>query len=204
MKQLDFLQEMGELPNVSSDTFDYRPGIFSPADCQRYMDTFLTTAPWSQLTTVIYGKEIITPRLHAWYGDANTEYTINGNSAQAPQWTPELLEIKDKVEAISGIRFNSVLLNYYRDHNDSVAWHSDRDNVPGKNRYVASVSFGQARDFELRLKTNHATKFKVLLENGSYLLMKGLFQDQWEHRIAKSRTPMQPRINLTFRITRTI
>lgn len=204
MKQLDFLQEIGELPNVSSDTFDYRPGIFSLADCQRYMDTFLASAPWSQLTTVMYGKEIVTPRLYAWYGDANTEYSINGNAAQPPQWTPELLEIKARVEAISDIRFNSVLLNYYRDQHDSVAWHSDRDGVPGKNRYVASVSFGQARYFELRLKEHHATKFKVLLENGSYLLMKGLFQDKWEHRIAKSRTPMQARINLTFRITKTI
>jgi alkylated DNA repair dioxygenase AlkB len=204
MKQLDFLQEIGELPNVSSDTFDYRPGVFSPADCQRYMQSFLSTAPWSQLTTVMYGKEIVTPRLHAWYGDTNTEYAINGSPAQPPHWTPELLEIKATVEAISGIKFNSVLLNYYRDEHDSVAWHSDRDSVPGKNRYVASVSFGQARYFELRLKTHHATKFKVLLENGSYLLMKGLFQDKWEHRIAKSSTPMQPRINLTFRITKTV
>ncbi len=204
MKQLDFLQEIGELPGVSSDTFDYRPNVFNQADCERYMATFLKTVPWSQLTTVMYGKEIATPRLYAWFGDTNTEYVINGNASRPLSWTQELLEIKAKIETISGIAFNSVLLNYYRDHNDSVAWHSDRDGVPGRNRYVASVSFGQARYFQLRLKDHHATKFKVLLESGSYLLMKGLFQDKWEHSIAKSRTPMKPRINLTFRITNTL
>jgi len=34
--------------------------------------------------------------------------------------------IKEKVEPLCGVTFNSVLLNYYRDGNDSVAWHSDK------------------------------------------------------------------------------
>ncbi|MBA3695702.1 MAG: alpha-ketoglutarate-dependent dioxygenase AlkB [Methylotenera sp.] len=85
-----------------------------------------------------------------------------------------------------------------------MAWHSDRDAVPGRNQYVASVSFGQERYFDLRRKSDHTEKFRVLLENGSYLLMKGAFQDKWEHRIAKSKVPMSPRINLTFRISNSI
>jgi alkylated DNA repair dioxygenase AlkB len=51
--------------------------------------------------------------------------------------------LKEKVEAVAQIKFNSVLLNYYRDGNDSVAWHSDRESVLGKNPIIASVSFGR-------------------------------------------------------------
>ncbi len=204
MKQLNFLQELGEDLEVSSDTFDYRPGVFSQKDSERYLTTFLNNAPWSQLTTVMYGKEIVTPRLYAWYGHSNVNYSISGDGTIPLSWTPELLEVKARVETLSGISFNSVLLNLYRDHNDSVAWHSDRDAVPGRNQYVASVSFGQARYFDLRQKSDHSKKFRVLLENGSYLLMKGEFQDKWEHRIAKSRLTMTPRINLTFRISNLI
>lgn len=204
MKQLNFLSEIGDIEHVSSETFDYRPALFNAAESARYLNTFLKEVSWSQLTTVMYGKEVVTPRLYAWYGDPGTEYTINGFESCPSPWTPELLEIRAKVEALSGIKFNSVLLNYYRDENDSVAWHSDRDAESGRNRYVASVSFGQARYFELRHKKDRTKKFSVLLESGSYLLMKGAFQEQWEHRIAKSRKPMKARINLTFRVSRTL
>lgn len=194
---------MGDIEEVSSDIFDYRPAIFSPEDSNRYLQTFLQQVQWSQQSAVMYGRKVVTPRLYAWFGDRNAGYALHGNEFRAAPWTPELLEIREQVTALAGIEFNSVLLNYYRDQHDSVAWHSDRDRESGRNRYVASVSFGQARHFDLRRKDDHRKKFSVLLENGSYLLMKGEFQDQWEHRIAKSRSPMTARINLTFRIART-
>jgi len=201
VKQLSILESISEYQEVTSDIFDYRPGIFSKADCERYLRVFLNDTPWMQTSQLMYGKTVTTPRLTAWYGDPNTDYSVEGQGSPTLAWTPELMEIKDKVIAISGIEFNSVLLNYYRDQNDSVAWHSDRDGVPGRNKYVASVSFGQERMFDLRKKDDPTKAFSVLLEDGSYLLMKGEFQDKWQHRIAKSRLAMGPRINLTYRIS---
>jgi alkylated DNA repair dioxygenase AlkB len=115
-------------------------------------------------------------------------------------WTDDLLMIKNIVEPLSGITFNSVLLNYYRNGNDSVAWHSDRESVLGKNPVIASVSFGQVRSFDIRSKSDHSEKYSVKLEYGSFLLMKAGLQEAWEHRIAKSVKPMGPRVNLTFRV----
>lgn len=200
---MHFLSDDNNIQAVSSDTFDYRSAIFSTADSDRYVEIFLKEVNWSQLTTFMYGRKVLTPRLYCWFGDATVSYEIDGHHFRPAPWTPELLEIKSTVETLSGVKFNSVLLNYYRDERDSVAWHSDRDHASGRNRYVASVSFGQARYFDLRRKDNHNKKFSVLLENGSYLLMKGEFQEQWEHRIAKSTIPMTARINLTFRISKT-
>ena len=204
MKQLSILDSISEYQEVTSDIFDYRPDSFSKADCERYLKVFLYDVPWEQTSQLMYGKTVTTPRLTAWYGDQNTDYSVKGEGSPTLSWTPELLEIKAKVEVISGIEFNSVLLNYYRDQNDSVAWHSDRDGVPGRNKYVASISFGQERMFDLRKKDDPTKAFSVLLEDGSYLLMKGEFQDKWEHRIAKSRVPMGPRVNLTFRMSRIV
>ena len=104
------------------------------------------------------------------------------------------------VEPLAGIRFNSVLLNYYRDGNDSVAWHSDKESIMGSQPVIASVSFGQVRSFDIRRKTDHAEKYSILLEHGSFLLMKSGLQEHWEHRIAKSAKVMKARINLTFRL----
>jgi len=202
MKQLNFLSDQSEHQDVTTDIFDYRPSIICKADCERYLKVLLNDTPWVQTSQLMYGKTVTTPRLTAWYGDPNTDHSVEGQGSPTLPWTLELLEIKAKVESISGITFNSVLLNYYRDQNDSVAWHSDRDGVPRRNKYVASVSFGQERLFDLRKKDDPTKAFSVLLEDGSYLLMKGEFQDKWQHRIAKSRLAMGPRINLTFRISR--
>ncbi len=81
-----------------------------------------------------------------------------------------------------------------------MSWHTDNDGVPGKNWIVASVSFGQPRTFDFRLREDHAIKYAVVLENGSYLLMKGGFQESWQHRVPKSKAVMKPRLNLTFRV----
>ena len=202
MEQLNFLNDMAETAQVSSDIFDFRPAVFNRLESDRYLKVFLETVPWSQTQQTIYGKQVTTPRLTAWYGDPNTDYNKEGSGTPPLPWTPELLEIKAKVEAISGITFNSVLMNLYRDENDGVSWHSDRDGVEGRNKYVASVSFGQARHFDLRKKNDPTKNFSVLLEHGSYLLMRGEFQEQWLHRIAKSTVTMGPRVNLTFRISR--
>ncbi|WP_419698985.1 alpha-ketoglutarate-dependent dioxygenase AlkB family protein [Mucilaginibacter sp. NFX135] len=111
-------------------------------------------------------------------------------------WTPELLMIKHLVEPLAGVKFNSVLLNYYRDGNDSVAWRIRFRKYP----VIASVSFGQVRSFDIRNKYNHSEKYSVRLEHGSFLLMKAGLQENWEHRIAKSIKSMKARINLTSRV----
>lgn len=51
---------------------------------------------------------------------------------------------------MTGIRFNSMLANLYRDGKDSVDWHSDNESALGRNPVIASVSLGETRSFELR------------------------------------------------------
>lgn len=203
MEQLSFFEHNENDLSVLADVLDYLPAMFTQAESNQYLAHFIRTVPWQQRAVLMYGKEVITPRLTAWYGDVDADYSVSGTGATPLPWTDELLMIREKVVAQSGFNFNTVLLNYYRDGNDSVSWHDDQDNIPGRNQIVASVSFGQERMFDIRQKKNHAVKYAIPLPNGSYLLMKGRFQDDWQHRIAKSASILKPRVNLTFRISNT-
>jgi alkylated DNA repair dioxygenase AlkB len=200
MEQLSFFGEAGQSKGLPKDFLEYRAGLLSVGESDRLLQKFIAETPWKQTVQKMYDKEVITPRLTAWYGDFGTDYSGAGKVADPIPWTAELLQIKALVEPLSGVKFNSVLLNYYRDGNDSVAWHSDRESVLGKNPVIASVSFGQVRSFDIRNKQDHNEKYSVRLEHGSFLLMKAGLQEHWEHRIAKSTKHMKARVNLTFRI----
>ena len=192
MEQLSLFGDSGQTPGIPEDLMEYRPGLFTQQESDRFLQEFITTAPWQQKLVSMYGKNIITPRLTAWYGDKQ-------DTLETIPWTPTLSAIREKVQKETGITFNSVLLNYYRDGNDSVAWHSDNEIVMGTHPVIASVSFGQVRRFDVRKKSDHHTKYSVKLENGSLLIMKGDLQAQWEHSIPKSTQSFKARVNLTFR-----
>ncbi|WP_342646068.1 alpha-ketoglutarate-dependent dioxygenase AlkB [Mucilaginibacter sp. CSA2-8R] len=200
MAQMSFFEDAGQSKGLPTELLDYYPALFNAEESQALLQKFIDTITWEQRTITMYGKHMVTPRLTAWYGDTGKNYAYSGNKFNPFPWTPELLAIKNRVETIAGITFNSVLLNYYRNGNDSVAWHSDNENELGQQPVIASVSFGQVRSFDIRHKQNHAEKYSIKLENGSLLLMKGDLQQHWEHRIAKSAIAMKARINLTFRI----
>jgi len=200
MEQLCFFPEAGQSKGLPEEFLEYKPELFSATESDLYLDRFIHEIPWKQTVQKMYDKELLTPRLTAWYGDLGTDYSHPGRLSNPNPWTPELLEIKAVVEPLCGITFNSVLLNYYRDGNDSVAWHSDKESILGKHPVIGSVSFGQVRSFDIRNKADHNEKYAVRLEHGSFLLMKSGLQENWEHRIAKSTKPMRARVNLTFRV----
>ena len=131
-------------------------------------------------------------------------YTYSGIQMNAKPWTNELLEIKKSIEPLARTQFNSVLINYYRDGRDRVAWHSDDEKELGLNPVIASISFGAERKFKLRHKRfkENQLKHEIILPNGSLLIMSGVTQHHWLHEIPRTAKPIGPRINLTFRVIR--
>jgi alkylated DNA repair dioxygenase AlkB len=163
--------------------------FFAREESDHYYKVFLEATPWAQHRRKMYDKIVADPRLTAWYS-----YT-NGN-----EWTAELLAIKNKVECACGIQFSGVLLNYYRDGNDSVAWHSDTLPASGKHHAIASVTFGETRIFKVRSRNDKSFKpVEIPLTHGSFLLMGETMQDHYEHHIPKTAREIGARINLTFR-----
>lgn len=200
MEQLALFGQAGQSKGLPKHLLEYRPALLELTASDELLELLIRKTPWKQTTQKLWDKEVVTPRLTAWYGDLGTDYSHPGRISNPLPWTPELLELKAKVEPLAGVKFNSVLLNYYRDAHDSVAWHSDKESVLGRHPVIASVSLGEVRSFDIRNKTDHGEKYSVRLEHGSFLLMKSGLQEHWEHRIAKSVKPMKARVNLTFRL----
>lgn len=199
MEQLSFFDNAQGL-KLPTELMEYLPNTFSRQESADLMQKLKATIRWKQETIQMYGKLLNTPRLTAWYGENSKTYAFSGKKYDPDPWTPELLFIKHRVEQAAGIVFNSVLLNDYRNGSDSVAWHADDEPELGINPVIASVSFGQARRFDVRHKQDHKQKYSVELENGSLLIMKGDLQHNWEHQVPKSTKALNERINLTFRV----
>jgi len=155
---------------------------------------------WKHEKIIIFGKSVLQPRLTAWYGDADTDYSYSGLMNVPLPWTPELLNIKKQVESITHCHFNSVLCNLYRDGQDSMGWHQDNEPELGIDPCIASVSFGATRVFKMRHKYDKKLDIlKFNLENGTLLIMSGNTQTFWQHQITKTNKTVGARINLTFR-----
>jgi alkylated DNA repair dioxygenase AlkB len=175
------------------------PRFFERADSDSFFSRFKNEIEWKHEPIKLFGKMIMQPRLTALYGDPNRPYGYSGIQMQPLQMTDFLLEIKKKVETQIGAEFSHVLLNYYRDGQDSMGWHRDNESVLGTNPTIASVSFGETREFQIRNYSKKEIKFKISLDHGSLLVMSGSSQHHWEHQIPKTNQPKSPRINLTFR-----
>ena len=174
--------------------------FFSCQESDELFQTLFNEIKWRQDKMKIYGKEVNLPRKTAWYGDRDKPYRFSGIHLEPEPWTCTLLQIKEKVEEIAEVKFNSVLLNLYRDGNDGISWHTDAEPELGNNPVIASVSFGGARRFMFRHKQNKDLKTEVKLTHGSFILMAGTTQHFWQHQIPKTSKKVEPRINLTFRV----
>lgn len=169
-------------------------------DPAELLGELVSDTPWRQDTVTLWGKTHPQPRLTAWYGDRECAYRYSGIRLEPFVWTSRLSDLRDRAEQIAGVRFNSVLLNYYRDQRDSMGMHCDDEPELGAQPVIASISLGAER--ALVFKHKHAPELKpatVVLESGSLLLMRGDTQANWKHGIMKTKRKIGPRVNLTFR-----
>ncbi|RZS97998.1 alpha-ketoglutarate-dependent dioxygenase AlkB family protein [Cecembia calidifontis] len=177
----------------------YYQNFFSPAQSDLYLKRLIEEISWKQEPIWMFGKQVMQPRLTAFYGNPGVNYGYSGIQMKPYPWNEVLLEIKNDINKASQTQFTHVLLNYYRDGQDSMGWHRDNEPELGLNPAIGSVSFGASRIFQFRLYHDKTVKREVLLEHGSFLLMAGETQHYWEHQIPKSKKVYGPRINLTFR-----
>jgi alkylated DNA repair dioxygenase AlkB len=177
----------------------YLPELPLAQTAEAVMNQLIDEVPWRAENIVVWGKTVPQPRLIAWYGDKGANYTYSGIHHDPLPWTDTLTDIKNRVEKAAGTNFNSVLLNYYRHHRDSMGLHSDDEPELGRRPIIASLSLGAERNFILKHKTRRDLKIRLKLASGSLLLMKGDTQYCWKHGIEKEKRPCGPRVNLTFR-----
>ena len=176
------------------------PDWCPPERAERWLQQLVAETPWEQTVVHLHGRDYPVPRLVNWYGDPAVFYTYSGQTHAPLPWTPLLAEIRSAVEQAAGQRFNGVLLNFYRDGQDSMGWHSDDEPELRRDPLVASLSLGGSRRFDLRRKGQTRIAHSLELTHGSLLVMRGATQHHWQHQVAKTRRSCMPRLNLTFRL----
>lgn len=187
------------LAAIENGEYIFFPNFFSKGESDSFLKNLRSNIVWKQESMNMYGKKIDFPRLTAWYGNNDKPYSFSGITLQPLPWSSEILSIKSKIEPVAKTAFNSVLLNLYRDGNDSISWHTDAEKELGTNPVIASVNFGATRKFQLRhIKTKE--KLEIELTHGSLLIMQGELQHFWQHQVPKTSKVVGERINLTFRV----
>ncbi|KVW27304.1 2OG-Fe(II) oxygenase [Burkholderia ubonensis] len=177
---------------------DWYPDWLAPADADRALAALIGEVAWRQDAIRTPRGRIPLPRLTAWQGEPDAVYVYSGIRNVPAPWTPAVLELKRAVEAACGARFNSVLLNRYRNGQDSMGWHADNEPELGDAPVIASVSLGAMRVFDLRHRASGVTH-AYRLTHGSLLVMRGRTQAEWQHRVPKAPSVQGERVNLTFR-----
>ena len=172
---------------------------FIPSErATQYMARLREDTDWTQPRIKMGARIINSPRLSAWHGDSDAVYTYSGYRNSPKPWTETLLELRNLLAESTGIRFNSVLLNLYRNGSDSMGWHSDNEPELGDQPTIASISFGEQRKFAMKHKKLGCRNDRTLT-HGSALIMSGETQRWWRHCVPKSKICQGERINLTFR-----
>ena len=185
-----------KLPNAE---LIYIDNFYDTAVADHYFDVLKKNVNWQQDDIKIFGKTYKQPRLTALYANNSKPYSYSNITMQPTLFTTELQQIKIDIEQEVAHKFTSVLLNRYRDGNDSNGWHADNEKELGMNPVIASLSLGESRPFHFKHRNIKEERHKINLNHGSLLIMKGDMQHHWLHQIAKTKKLIGERINLTFR-----
>lgn len=186
-----------QLNMVDADVH-YYPSFLLPDQALHYFNLLKHKLEWREEQIQLYGKLFKVPRLQAWYGDSEASYRYSNLTMQPNSWIDSLLTLKGLCEQKTSHTYNSVLANLYRDGQDSMGMHSDDEPELGLEPCIASLSLGQERTLIFSHKSSKE-RIRLPLVSGSLLIMKGKTQKYWQHGIAKTKRPLQARVNLTFR-----
>lgn len=176
----------------------YYGKIYTDELIRQYFDELSNKIIWEHEKVIMFGKEITTKRKVAFYANDGITYTYSQKIKVGKAWTPALLNIKKIVEEYTSQKYNACLLNLYHNGLEGMGWHSDDEKEIIQNSSIASLSLGADRKFSFKHKISKET-LSIMLESGSLLEMKGVFQKNWLHALPKTTKALTPRINLTFR-----
>ena len=169
---------------------DYCPGWLSGSD--ELFAQLLETGRWGQRQVHMYDRLVMEPRLTAGF-----------STDVADEHTPDaLVQITSALSQRYDVEFDRVWVNLYRDGNDSVAWHGDRNAKVHRNPTVATVSLGARRKFHLRRKGTSKIEHTYLPGHGDLIVMGGACQHDWEHTVPKVAKAEGARMSVTIRHSR--
>jgi alkylated DNA repair dioxygenase AlkB len=174
-----------------------------PSSADAWLERLLVEVPWRQEQITLFGRTHPLPRLTCWVADPGCRYSYSGLLNEPEPWTPPLDALRQRLGALLGCRFNSLLLNRYRHGGERMGWHVDDEPELEPSAPIASLSLGASRSFRLKPKRSerlfHAP-ISLELGHGDLLVMEAPTQRHWLHALPARLKVKDERINLTFRV----
>ena len=153
---------------------------------------------WEQREIVLFGRRILQPRLIAWAGDLG--YRYSGQTLEPRALTPTVERLLWRVRERTGVPFNHVLVNRYRDGGDSMGFHADDEPELGEDPVVATLSLGAPRRLVLRPRRRRGGERHTYdLGRGSLAMMGGTYQRGYYYGVPRQPGLLGERMSLTFR-----
>ena len=199
MIELSFENNLNILRDKYELNIFYFPNFLSKEKSDILYKKLHSDIPWQKYKIKIFGKTYDQPRLTSFHSIGNKNYDYSQIGIKNNIMTKDLKGLLNRIHEKTNYRFNSVLLNLYRDGMDSNGWHSDNEPELGNDPKIASVTLGQERFFHIRHKKKKNLKYKILLKHGSLLIMGEKSQTDWVHQIPKTKKKINARVNLTYR-----
>lgn len=187
------ITDFGEKSNEYIPAF-YYPNFLSQMQMQGLL-LHLEQVPFTKVVYDKYGKPRSTPRHTFCYGQLDNQSVAryrgaDFNTEPIPDWLDKL---RQQVEIKTKANYNAVILNKYLDGSEFINWHQDDEQFLAHER-VASLSFGQPRDFQFKL-TEDSIVHEICLQPGSlFIINDGLW-----HSLPKRARQNNIRYNITFR-----
>ena len=175
---------------------DYVPAFVPGADATLLQSLLVNELAWENREIVLFGKRILQPRLIAWAGSFG--YRYSGQTLEPRASSAALAALTATVNVAVGVTFNHVLVNRYRNGQDSMGMHSDSEPELGQDPVVASVSFGVTRRFVVAPR-GKGPRFSYSLGHGDLLVMGGSCQAHYRHGVPRATDVSGERLSVTFR-----
>jgi alkylated DNA repair dioxygenase AlkB len=141
-------------------------------------------------------------RLTAWQSDIGATFLYSGKEMVPPPGglTPSVAAVRDALAALTGVRYDSVLINYYEDGKCGMRYHVD----PLYNAWTprtAVVSLGATRQFVFREMSDHSVRWHYLVSSGDVVVMSGDCQERLQHcvKVEAAAEDAGPRMSLVFK-----
>ncbi len=187
-------------PNMKTTNWELIKNTMNKSTLLNLLDEIKGEVKWNEEAIMPDGKVTTLPRLMAYVSDDGEDYSYANLTIKGCEWGFITFKIKEMVEKVTGHKFNSCLLNWYRDGKDKIGWHADREKQLGDDPVIVAFNLGDSRTFHFRKKEDRSIKFNYVLEPGDILIMDKDCQKFWEHAILPEENKSE-RISLTFRLT---
>lgn len=198
----------------------YHPGLLDPAEAQAMLGRLLpggevSYQQWFHMPDAKHPRRPLRPLSRVKVAMATPpedgsdrvphyRFPVNNQHSHGVQvpMSPAVDEIRRRVEAATGERFNHAVVLVYRDGGDAIGFHKDKVLDLDEHGPIASVSLGAVRS--LLIQDDHfkpSLRYEVPLEAGALFVLGPRTNQGFYHSIPRldDASAVGPRVSLTFR-----